>query len=79
MHQYLADLIRYHRKRSGLTQVELAAMAGVGKNLVYEVEQGKQSIRLDNLLKIMEILNIQLDFHSPLRESFFREHPNANR
>lgn len=79
MQLYLADLIRYHRKRSGLTQSELAAMAGVGKNLVYEVEQGKQGIRLDNLLKIMQILNIKLDFQSPLRESFFREYPNANR
>lgn len=78
MKEQLADLIKYHRKRSGLTQIQLAEMAGVGKNLVYELEKGKQSIRLENLLKIMQVLNIELDFRSPLREAFFKEYPDAN-
>ena len=45
MEKQLANIIRYHRKRSGLTQLELAEMSGVGKNMVYELENGKQSVQ----------------------------------
>ena len=69
----LSDIIFFHRKRSGLTQQELAELAGVGKNLVYELENGKQSVRLENLLKVLRVLNIELDFQSPLRGAFLRE------
>jgi HTH-type transcriptional regulator/antitoxin HipB len=70
----LAKLIAYHRSRSGLTQQELAALAGVGKNLIYELEKGKQSVRLENLLKVLRVLNIELDFLSPLMDAFHRDH-----
>ncbi len=46
----IAKLIAYHRNRSGLTQQELATLAGVGKKLVYELEKGKETVRLKNLL-----------------------------
>lgn len=78
MRKQLASIILFHRRCSGLTQLELAEMAGVGKNMVYELENGKQSVRLDNLLKILQILNIELDFQSPLRERFLKEHPDAD-
>lgn len=78
MTRHLAELIRFHRKRSGLTQLELAEMAGVGKNLVYELENGKQSVRLDNLIKVLQVLNVDLDFQSPLRDSFLKEYTYAD-
>ena len=34
------------RKRFGLTQVDLAAKAGVGLRFVRELEQGKQTLRI---------------------------------
>lgn len=77
VHQ-VAELILFHRKRSGLTQLELAEMAGVGKNMIYELENGKQSVRLDNLLKVLQVLNIELDFQSPLREKFLKEYSDAD-
>ncbi|MEA3467247.1 MAG: helix-turn-helix domain-containing protein [Thermodesulfobacteriota bacterium] len=58
MKDQLANIILFHRKRSGLTQLELAEMAGVGKNMVYELESGKQSVRLDNLLRILRLLRV---------------------
>lgn len=79
MYNQLAEIIRFHRKRSGLTQLDLAEMAGVGKNMVYELENGKQTVRLDNLLKVLQVLNINLDFQSPLRDAFLKEHPDADR
>ncbi|MDL1975117.1 MAG: type II toxin-antitoxin system Y4mF family antitoxin [Deltaproteobacteria bacterium] len=78
MTRHLAELIRFHRKRSGLTQLELAEMADVGKNLVYELENGKQSVRLDNLIKVLQVLNVDLDFQSPLRDSFLKEYTDAD-
>ncbi len=78
MEKQLANIIRYHRKRSGLTQLELAEMSGVGKNMVYELENGKQSVQWDNLLRILRVLNIELIFQSPLRESFLKEYPDAD-
>ena len=69
----LSDIIFFHRKQSGLTQQELAELAGVGKNLVYELENGKQSVRLENLLKVLRVLNIELDFQSPLRDAFLKD------
>ncbi|KTD13249.1 helix-turn-helix domain-containing protein [Legionella jamestowniensis] len=34
----IAELVRYCRKRSGLTQKELALYAGVGKTVIYDIE-----------------------------------------
>lgn len=79
MQNKLPDIIRFHRKRSGLTQLELAELAGVGKNLVYALEKGEEGVRLENLFKVLRVLNISLDFQSPLKESFLKEHADANR
>ena len=46
--------------------------------MVYELENGKQSVQLDNLLRILRVLNIELTFKSPLRESFLKEYPDAD-
>jgi HTH-type transcriptional regulator/antitoxin HipB len=78
MKKQLANIILFHRNRSGLTQFELAELAGVGKNMVYELENGKQSVRLDNLIKVLRVLNINITFQSPLRESFLKEYPDAD-
>jgi len=79
MQHKLSDIIRFHRRRSGLTQLELADLAGVGKNLVYALEKGEEGVRLENVFKILRVLNISLDFQSPLKESFLKEHADADR
>jgi y4mF family transcriptional regulator len=73
----IAQLIAYHRRRSGLSQQQLAALAGVGKNLIYELEKGKQTVRLENLLSVLRVLNIELEFRSPLMTAFHRELADA--
>lgn len=74
----LSEIIFFHRKKSGLTQKQLATLAGVGKNVIYELESGKQTIRLDTLLKILIILNIEIDFRSPLGATFMQEQRHEN-
>ena len=66
MNSKLQEIVRQHRKRSGLTQAQLAKLAGVGKTVVFDIEHGKQSVQFDTLLKILRVLNISLSFHSPL-------------
>jgi HTH-type transcriptional regulator/antitoxin HipB len=64
--RYIGQMIRFHRKKSGLTQEELGKLAGLGKTVVFDVEKGKSSIKLSTLLKLLFVLNIQITFQSPL-------------
>ena len=43
------------RKRFGLTQVDLAAKAGVGLRFVRELEQGKQTLRIDKVNQVLAL------------------------
>ncbi len=65
-----AAIVRFHRKRSGLSQSELARLAGVGKTVVFDLEHSKPSIQLDTLVKILNVLNISLEPQSPLMLEF---------
>lgn len=60
----LARILRSHRKAAGLSQLQLAEIAGVGKTVVYDIEKGKETVRLDTLRKILKVLNIQVQLTS---------------
>lgn len=49
--KFLGELVLFHRKKSGLSQKELGNLAGLGKTVIFDVEKGKLSVRLDTLLK----------------------------
>jgi len=66
----LGRIIRFHRKKSGLTQLQLADLAGVGKSAVFDLEKGKESVRMDTVTKILAVLNISMKFTSPLMAEF---------
>ena len=51
----LSKYVKTMRKQYNLTQVELSEKSGVGLRLVRELEQGKQTLRLD---KVKQILNL---------------------
>ena len=51
----LSRYVKAMRKQYNLTQVELSEKSGVGLRLVRELEQGKQTLRLD---KVNQILNL---------------------
>ena len=61
----LATVIKKHRKAAGLSQLQLAEMAGVGKTVVFDLEKGKETIQLDTLRKITAVLNIKVQLTSP--------------
>lgn len=51
----LSKYVKAMRKQYNLTQVDLSEKSGVGLRLVRELEQGKQTLRLD---KVNQILNL---------------------
>lgn len=51
----LADFVREKRKSVNLTQPELAEKAGVGLRFVRELEQGKESLRLDKVNQVLRL------------------------
>jgi y4mF family transcriptional regulator len=66
MSDKLKDVVKEHRKQSGLTQAQLAKLAGVGKTVVYDIEHGKESVQYDTLTKILRVLNVTIVLRSPL-------------
>ncbi len=53
MSNTLSTYIKEMRKQFGLTQVDLAAKSGVGLRFVRELEQGKETLRLDKVNQVL--------------------------
>jgi HTH-type transcriptional regulator/antitoxin HipB len=68
----LSELVLQTRKQANLTQAELAELAGVGRTVIWDLEHGKRSVRLETLLKILAPLNIQLMARSPVTKEEIR-------
>jgi len=48
--------VRTARKRLGLTQPQLALASGVGVRFIVELEAGKPTLRLENVLRVLHAL-----------------------
>ena len=53
MSNTLSSYVKETRKQFGLTQVDLAAKSGVGLRFVRELEQGKETLRLDKVNQVL--------------------------
>ena len=62
----ISQIVKFHRKKSGLTQKQLADLAGVGKTVIFDIEKGKETIQFLTLKKVLDVLNISIEFKSPL-------------
>ncbi len=45
----IAEFVKKERKKAGLTQEEFAFRSGLGLRFVRELEQGKETVRLDKV------------------------------
>jgi HTH-type transcriptional regulator / antitoxin HipB len=52
----LGDALLAARKQLGLTQPQLALAAGVGVRFIVELESGKPTVRLENVLRVIDAL-----------------------
>jgi len=58
--QALGETIRQERKRQNVTQVELAALAGVGVRFLRELEHGKLGCQLGHTFLVLNTLGIHV-------------------
>jgi HTH-type transcriptional regulator/antitoxin HipB len=75
--EILSRVIKKHRKAAGLSQLQLAEMAGVGKTVVFDLEKGKETIQLDTLRKILTVLNIKVVLQSHLMNQLLKTDENS--
>lgn len=61
----LARIIKQHRKAAHLSQLQLAELADVGKTVVFDIEKGKETVKLATLRKVLKVLNIKVRLYSP--------------
>lgn len=54
------ETIRKFRKKQGLTQIQLSAMANVSPRFIGELEKGKPTIELEKALYVAWMLGIEL-------------------
>jgi y4mF family transcriptional regulator len=59
--QDFGTLIKTIRKKSKLTQADLAAASGLGIRFVRELEKGKPSCQLGKALRVAQMLGIKLE------------------
>ncbi len=56
----IADFVKEMRKKFSLTQVDLADKSGVGLRFVRELEQGKQTLRMDKINQVLSLFGHQV-------------------
>ena len=61
----IGNLVRDERKRQNVTQLQLAGLAGTGIRFVSDLENGKGTIQVQKLLKIVHTLGLGLFVFSP--------------
>jgi len=66
----LHKIVFFHRKQAKLSRIELAELAGVGKTVIYDLEKGKKTVKWSTIMIILEALNIDIKFLSPLMEEY---------
>ncbi|MEX0773493.1 MAG: helix-turn-helix transcriptional regulator [Balneolales bacterium] len=64
----LVRFIKKRRKQLGMTQEDLSRRAGVGLRFVRDLEQGKESLRLDKVNQVPALFGyktgpIPIEFH----------------
>lgn len=52
--------VRAQRKAQGATQPEFAALCGVGVRFISELENGKSTMEVGKVLKVLKCLGLQL-------------------
>ncbi len=60
MSNNLSKYIKEMRRQCKLTQVDLADKSGVGLRFVREMEQGKQTLRLDKVNQVLALFGKEM-------------------
>jgi y4mF family transcriptional regulator len=63
----LSDFVKEKRGSVKLTQPQLAEKAGVGLRFLRDLEQGKETLRIDKVNQVLRLFGFEL---SPVKKSF---------
>ena len=55
----IGRFIKTERKRAGLTQEEFSMRSGLGLRFIRELEQGKQTVRLDKVNQALAMFGME--------------------
>ncbi|MCQ2555460.1 MAG: helix-turn-helix domain-containing protein [Clostridia bacterium] len=55
----IAEFIKENRKKAGLTQEEFALRSGLGLRFVRELEQGKETVRMDKVNVALSMFDME--------------------
>lgn len=55
----ISEYIKNERKKAGLTQEEFAMRSGLGLRFVRELEQGKETVRLDKVNQALRMFGME--------------------
>ena len=55
----IAEFIKQKRKEAGLTQEEFAMYSGLGLRFVRELEQGKETVRMDKVNQALSMFDMK--------------------
>lgn len=61
----IGKLVQAERKRQGVTQLQLAGIAGTGIRFISDLENGKGTIQVQKLLKVIQTLGLGVFIFSP--------------
>jgi len=56
----LSKYLKAKRREHGMTQEDLSAKAGVGLRLIREIEQGKSSMTMEKVNRVLALFGMQL-------------------
>ena len=56
----LSEFVKDKRNAAKLTQPELAEKAGVGLRFIRDLEQGKETVRLDKVNQILQLFGYEV-------------------
>ncbi len=56
----LSKYVKEKRKEYGLTQIDLSQKSGVGLRFIRELEQGKETLRLDKVNQVLSLFGSEM-------------------
>ena len=56
----VGELVRQVRKEQGLTQLDLAGLAGLSNRFIIDLERGKETLQMQKALDVLALLGLAL-------------------
>lgn len=56
----LGALVRKIRKEQGLTQLDVAGLAGLSNRFIIDLERGKETLQIGKVLDVLSLLGVEL-------------------